>query len=758
MRLKTTLVNGIPFTIKKNTLICNEAVFLDIETSNNKALKAEDLITWISSIQVMFNNEYYLFRTPEQLCDFYNKLINDLDLNNPEGYKHGKKLFTFIHNSSYDLSYLVPYFIQYLPCYDPNNQGLLDSPNKFLTYVQGALEWRCTYRLTNMSLAKWSNEMNVEHKKQIGLYDYDKTIYQDQDLTESEQIYDKYDILAMKESLAVQNEYNHDTLASMPLTMTGYVRRRLRRSCARMKYYRSTYFLKTKLSPELYQACINAFSGGMTHNNRFYKDMVIRSGQTYDYLGKKIYVDKIKHGDFKSHYPTQMACRRFPVGRPRKIHDVRQIDKVFTIDQILDLYPEYSTISIIRFTKAVIKDRRISIPFMQRSKVIEGNFKTIRCDNGRILKAVSDKGFVMSLDNLTLAILNDQYNLEYEVLVVWKMRNGYLPTAILDTVNEFFKGKSDKKNIVNDLTNKYGKLHPETVSAQFDLNQTKILLNSLYGCCAMQPIRLQYQLDQDMNFTLKDTCNTEDDIAQALDKYYSNFNSFLPFQYGLFVTAYARYELYEIVKAVGYEHILYVDTDSAFYIANEHTEQAIKEFNDQKRQTAKFVDLDNGEREYYDVFAHEPDCIAFKGLHSKCYGVVTDHGLELTIAGVPARTLIGMKDNKPVYYTREDELKGVNTDHYEPDDIKALDRLKAGAKFYINSGVTAIYVGATGHNTARKPTYVGVDGHIVSTAGGCVIKKLKVKEVKGMIYDFDEDIPVLDEQPEYTNDPIYNIK
>ena len=34
--------------------------------------------------------------------------------------------------------------------------------------------------------------------------------------------------------------------------------------------------------------------------------------------------------------------------------------------------------------------------------------------------------------------------------------------------------------------------------------------------------------------------------------------------------------------------------------------------------------LDNGKLEYYDEFSSEPDCAAFKGLHSKCYGVVNE--------------------------------------------------------------------------------------------------------------------------------------
>ena len=156
-----------------------------------------------------------------------------------------------------------------------------------------------------------------------------------------------------------------------------------------------------------------------------------------------------------------------------------------------------------------------------------------------------------------------------------------------------------------------------------------------------------------------------------------------------------------------------------------------------KREKARCVILDNGKKEYYDEFTSEPDCIAFKGLHAKCYGVVTDKGLELTIAGIPARTLIGLdENNKPIYYTREQELSGT-----EQDPIKALDKLTDGFEFKINAGVTAIYIGAMGKDSYKECTIQNINGHEVHTAGGCVIRKLKSKKIKGMtLTELDENI------------------
>jgi hypothetical protein len=338
----------------------------------------------------------------------------------------------------------------------------------------------------------------------------------------------------------------------------------------------------------------------------------------------------------------------------------------------------------------------------------------------------------MFLDNLTLKILNEQYDLKYDVIKVWKMKADYLPEELTNVVNKYFKGKSDKKILAEDLINKYGRTDPRCFEAQFDLMTNKKMLNSIYGCCATNPLRTTFKIDDDNNYKLDKYYSSLDDIEIGLSEFYENHNNYLAYQIGCTVTALARYELYEFIKAIGYKKVLYCDTDSAFYIKDNKTEKAIESLNEEKRKKAKYVILDNGNRSYYDNFSKEPDCLAFRGLHSKCYGVVTEHGLELTIAGVPPKTLIGMKDNKPVYLTREEELQG---DIKDP--IKALDLLSDSYTFHVNTGNTACYIGATGGiDGIRKPTILNINGHEISTAGGCVIKKLKEKKVKDMSFDY----------------------
>lgn len=718
--------SGVKFVFSKGSIICTEPMLVDIETSNNHAEDPANLITWISSIQVLFNNEYNLFRYPEDFVAYLKKIYKRLGLKPYGDFK--KKLIIYIHNLSYDISYLYPYLLD-LPGIDKDSdyQGIIEAPNKFLTLILGSFEFRCSFRLSGMSLEKWSKEMNAEHKKKVGMYDYDKVIYQDSELSEEEQDYDKFDVYAMRDSLYKQMSYFKDDLTTIPLTKTGYIRRTLRKSCFNDPHYKKKYFWDTRLSARNYEYCLKSYAGGYTHNNRFWRDVLIEVGKTYEYIpdsGIFIKVDKIKHRDFKSHYPTQQTCYdRFPIGKPQHVYDCSKMPFVYTIDDILSEQKEFTHFVKLLITDCELRDPTCSMPFMQSSKCYQAQFTQKITDNGRILKASGS--FIMYVDTITLSILVEQYTMECAVLDVYRMKNGRLPDCIVSVVDKYFKGKSDKKALVHELTEAFGKLDPKTVEAEFELMQEKAGLNSIYGCCCTQPLKDQLQIDDNMNFSFKTKYISEQEVEEGLESFYTGKNNFLPYQIGCVVTSLARLELYEFIKLIGYEYVLYSDTDSLFYISTPEIEKRIEAKNKELRASAHFVELENGKKEYYNEFTEEPECLAFKGLHSKCYGVVTSKGLEITIAGVPARTIISMDGDKPIYYTREEELAGA-----ENDPVKALDHLTDNFAFKVNTGICALYVGATGYQTDRKPEILNIDGHEIHTAGGCVLKKLESKTVK----------------------------
>ena len=699
---------------------CTEPIVLDIETSENHAENVEDIITWISSIQVIWLGEYYLFRTPMELMDWYNGLAETYDLEQRQA-----KIVTYIHNASYDLSYLIPFIKAYMP--GKRSHSIKKGKHKYVKFTKGPFEFRCSYMLTNLSLDKWAKQMNTEHRKLIGFYDYTKVIYQDTELTEEELAYDREDVEVLYECIKKQMDLYNDTIITIPNTLSGYPRRDIRKSCLANKKYRQNIFLPQKLNYYTYRLCLKAFAGGYTHCNRFYRDTLLTC--------------KIGHRDFKSHYPSIMKDEVFPMGKPKMYYDLElDYPRIMTIPEVTSLYPQYTAIATICIRDIGIRDKNISMPFLQESKLYTNSRDNNRPlaermlkDNGRILsyKGLTDvPGYnngrrYLEVDVLTLKILWEQYDFrDYMIISVTTFLNGKLPKEVLTVVDEYFKDKTEMKKLEHKLKDELGETDPETIEVMALTLRLKQLLNSIYGCIVTNPLNSAEEDELDEKGENK------------LERYYNSYYSVLAYQWGFMITAHARYRLYEVIKLVGYDNVLYCDTDSVFYIKTDEIEEKLYLYNQKLHKTASYVILKDGTKEYYSYLDSEPDCIAFKGSHSKCYGYVNyKNELKITIAGVPARTVIGMDGDNPIYLTREQELAGK-----EKDPIKALDHLSDDFVFTVNTGTTAIYI-------EDQPKEVEVDGHKVWTAGGCVVRKLKEKRLS---------TPVIDEY-ETDENPVYEL-
>lgn len=729
----------------------DKPMFLDIETSHNH--DPENPICWIVSIQVLFDDAYHLFRTPEEFIDYISDLSKRMKLSTE------RRLVIYIHNASYDLSYLLPYIQKYYPGKEERH-CIMHGEHKIIQYYQGGLEFRCSYLLSGVSLERWSKEMNVEHQKQVGLYDYDAIIYQDSELDLQSLTYDEYDVLAMQECFDKQLEAHDDYIASVPLTSTGYARRYLRNKCEADRYYRQEYFLDNRLNLDSMVMCLDGYAGGYTHNNR-YKKSKVQISYTYNNGNLK---GNIKHRDFRSHYPSQLRTYPMPYGEPELYYDIRDHESYFAlhnhdigIDELIDMYPDYFSMCEIEVDGMILKDMKITMPFMQVSKIplkTRSDGYRMLADNGRLITYIGT--FRTTVDNITLRILRDQYNFSYRIIQAYRFKTKPCPKPIADAIDKLFKDKSDYKILWKKYQKEHGEFHEKTIEAAFKLLQSKKLLNSIYGCFATSPLRDDYDIDfehynQDsgeLEPFITNKCNKE----KALDDYYKKRSSFLFYPVGVACTAAARFELYQYLCTIGYENVLYVDTDSIFYLTSPEIEAKVEALNAEKNKTAPYITNIKGEKIYYDVFEEEPDIIAFKGLHSKCYGYITESNeMKLVIAGVPERTLIGLgEDGKPIYLTREEEIKGITKEirmnpKYRENksqkklfkkirrNIDFLNRLYDKKEFHVNTGVTARYI-------TSEPHIEVVNGHKVSTAGGCIINKLETKLVKDM--DFTDDVTI----------------
>lgn len=642
---------------------------LDTETSHNH----DEIfpVAWVYQWAIRIENDTVVGRTPTQLMTVLERIRDYVYLNGKQA-----RLLCFVHNLSYDLHYLY----QYLRDKFGEPEYLATKPHKFIFARFSVFEFRCSYILSNKSLDKWSRDLGTEHRKLVDTVDYSAIHLQDEELSITDWEYMEHDVVVLQECIYAQLKLYKDTLATLPLTSTGYVRRECRKHFKSNPHNRKQ-FLCTRMSGEVYRLLVREFQGAITHGNRFYAEQTVKG--------------TIKHRDFRSHYPSQQRVRKFATGKFIKYGTNVDLDTIFEL-------METKTVLINCVIESPrLKDKRITMPYLNKDKCTKGKLE--RCeqsfilDNGRVLEMTGYTNLVLLDDDLRLIM--HQYDIQsFKTFSVYVADKDYLPQFMLDTVDEFMHGKTKYKILAKNETDKAQKQEYE-----LSLMKSKIGLNGIYGCTAQKSIQPTVKRDEDSGEYHLEECSPER-IEEMLDKFYDNPKSFMRYIWGCQTTLYGRLELLEYCELIGYENVLYCDTDSAFYISTPEIEERIEQRNKEKYEHAKsigaFIDYE-GQEVSYDVFELEPENITqFRFLHAKCYAYTTDDSeLHLTIAGVSDR------ESPTSDVTREVELGDI-------------ENLKSGFVFEKCGGTTAVYP-----KGVIKPFLYDYKGHILECSEYVIIKE-----------------------------------
>lgn len=189
---------------KKPRDIKNLLCAFDIECSRLPDTEFAFVYHWQMQI-----GEYTIFgRNPAEWKNLMDKISAVLTEN--------ETIYLFVHNLSYEFHNIIRL------CYPDitNNDLFCTGPRKVVKckLYEGRIEMRCSYILTNLSLAAFTKQMNVEHKKlDSEEFDHTKIRYPWTDLSEIELEYCRNDVLGLTEALKRQLEIYNDTLATIPL-------------------------------------------------------------------------------------------------------------------------------------------------------------------------------------------------------------------------------------------------------------------------------------------------------------------------------------------------------------------------------------------------------------------------------------------------------------------------------------------------------------------------------------------------------------
>lgn len=500
----------------------------------------------------------------------------------------------FVHNLSFEFQFLRGQY------HFSADEVFAVGPRKVLKCdMLQHLEFRCSYLHSNMSLNEYTEKMGVEHQKLSGVeFDYEKKRYPWTPLTDRELLYCVNDVRGLVEAIRIEMNHDGDNLYTFPLTSTGYVRRDVKKAMREI----SPAYVKAMLPDwETYLLLREAFRGGNTHANRWFAGWIVHD---------------VKSADISSSYPSAECNNRFPVSAFRPVPDPSAEKLQFLIG-----VRKRAVLARVAFWGIRLKSDEWGCPYIPTDKC--RNLVNPYVDNGRVMAA---EYLEITVTDIDLKIIMSEYNFEnIDALTIREARYGWLPDPLLDTIQKYYKLKTELKGV-------------EDQEIFYMKNKAK--LNSVYGMSAQNPVRVPLQFDENApeSFTEDWTQYGPELLAEA------NRKAFFPYQWGVWCTAIARFRLEEGLRLAhsGDAAFVYCDTDSVKYVGSIDWDAYNNERIKDAECSLSYADDPKGKRHYMGVYEDDGEYLRFatRGAKKYAYTERDRRGhvkLHITIAGVNKR-------------------------------------------------------------------------------------------------------------------------
>ena len=586
----SSIIRDIPIARNYNrrkkvdkTLFRNCMCAFDIETTYLDEIEQSIMYIWqFAVMDLRTDNIWYCFgRTWDEFIELLNSFYHD-----------GITIMIWVHNLSYEFQFLR----HWLP-FVKDKVFSLKSRKVVRADIDG-IQFRCSYIQTNKSLDAFTKDMGVVHQKLSGvIFDYSKKRFPWTEMTQEELQYCCNDVVGLLEAMRVRMKMENDTLYSLPLTSTGYVRRLAKNA---MKSYNYNQLHAMMCNEDVYRLLRLEFRGGDTHANRYHVNQILENVASFDRA---------------SSYPDVMLNYRFPMSAftPRMITDIEELERKCKVR-------DCCFIAVFTITHLQQRDIYYGAPYLSLDKAVEISGQVV--DNGRVLSA--DKA-VYVFNDIDWKIVKSEYVGEVEISQVYIAKYGYLPRAFRDLVIDLFHKKTSLKNVEGQ---------------ELNYMRSKELINSLYGMCAQNPVKpdVIYMDEPEQAFKLEEIV----DIGEKLEKY--NKKAFLLYAWGCWVTAWARLKLKEMINIVG-DNFVYCDTDSVKFLVRDDYKRIIRKIEEYNKGLKELSISNNGYAtdkkgivHYLGVYEYEETYKKFKTLGAKKYAYVHEDGtFGITIAGVPKK-------------------------------------------------------------------------------------------------------------------------
>ena len=507
------------FTPQKNHIkYFNVPISFDIETTSffQQSEKVAIMYEWSFCIYGLV----IIGRTWDEFLDLLCLLISELNLNME------KRIIIYVHNLSFEFAFMRKW-LEWEKVFSIKNR----TPIYALT--TNGIEFRCSYLLSGYNLETIGNNLkDYSIKKLVGDLDYSLIRHSKTPLTDKEIQYCVNDVKIVVAYIAERIDYDGG-LMNIPLTKTGYVRKYCKMNCF---YENGVYSRESKkhdayrriinslrLVPEEYFQLKRAFQGGFTHSNPFFVNKVV-----YD----------VTSFDFTSSYPCVMVAEKFPMGSGELINNMSYEEFRYNLKHYCCVFE----IELFNIRPKIFFEN-----YLSKSRCRE----LIKCQvsNGRIVSADHLKTTITEQDYIIMRKFYTWDESKTKIASFRRYHKGYLPTDFIKAILKLYEDKTKLKGVAGKET---------------EYNKAKEMLNSCYGMTVTDIIRDDIIYIDNLwpkEGYRKDEKEPKKNYDAEIAKYNNNRGRFLFYAWGVYVTAYARRNLFSGILEFGTDYI-YSDTDS----------------------------------------------------------------------------------------------------------------------------------------------------------------------------------------------------
>ena len=598
---------------KKQIYYLNGDFAVDIEVTSFYHEDKKRAYPYIMMVNMCGNIVYCRYLS--ELYEIFQAIKNRYSLS------YRRRILMFVHNLSYEFQFFrdICNFIEVFARSRLKPLKCLDSNSN--------IEFHCSYTISGLKLENLAKNLKtVDIEKLDGdEYNYKLIRHSETPLTEKEMKYCEYDVLILHYWILEEIAKNDGKITKIPLTQTGYIRREcieyIFNHCNN-SFYRG---MINKSTPDVECFCClhKAFAGGDTHGN---------------YLHVRHIIENVRSYDFASSYPAVMVKCKYP----RKFRKL----KVMTTEMFENLLSKKACVFKVAFDHIKAKRHHHTLSLSKCDTYLKSS---IVVDNGRVVEGecittyftdVDYKDFIEFYDFEGRQVIEFYYS-DYE----------YLPTPFVEYILELFKNKTELKGLTGELNEAL-------------YMKSKQHINGLYGMCVTNIANENAVFDGDWKKLDELTPEQEfEKLADILDEYRKSFGSFLLYQWGVWVTAWARHFLRTTIAKIEdnspeIDGFIYCDTDSIKIIDWEIHVKIIEEYNRQNeidmRKAMEYHHIDingfkaktiKGEIKTLGNWEFDGDYLRFKTLGAKryLYTVATsqqDEEYHLTNAGLNKKKAI----------------------------------------------------------------------------------------------------------------------